>query len=121
METPIVSTTPTPETPASPPVPPVHDSTAHFLAWALTLGFLGVVAVLLFYDTPERGRDILNILLGVLGSNLNTIIGYYFGSSALGDTIRLRSNVRRSQVLQLPEHAEHQEGSVSVVGSQSGP
>ena len=53
----------------------------HILACAVTLGFFGILAYMLKYDVPPANKDILNIILGSLGTAWVSIIGFYFGSS----------------------------------------
>lgn len=59
--------------------------TAGWLAILVTLGFFAVIAGLLFVGVPQASRQILNIVLGVLGTGFTMILSYYFGSSKGGD------------------------------------
>lgn len=51
------------------------------LALGVTLGFFGMLAWMLNYDVPTTNKDILNIMLGSLGTAWVSIVGFYFGSS----------------------------------------
>ncbi|MDE1906857.1 MAG: hypothetical protein KGH75_10465 [Rhodospirillales bacterium] len=59
----------------------VRDWMPGILAVTVTCGFFGLLAYLLRFQVPEDNRDVLNILLGSLGTAWLSIIGYYFGSS----------------------------------------
>jgi UDP-N-acetylmuramyl pentapeptide phosphotransferase/UDP-N-acetylglucosamine-1-phosphate transferase len=52
------------------------------LGIAITLGFFGLLFFLLRHEPPEKSRDILNIMMGSLGSAWIGVVTYYFGSSA---------------------------------------
>lgn len=62
------------------------------LTVGVTLGFFGLLGYMLKEDVPAANKDILNIMLGSLGTAWISIIGYFFGSSVgakvNGDTIR---------------------------------
>lgn len=54
------------------------------MAVMVTFGFFGILIGLLFLDIGKMSAaalSILNIMIGVLGTNFNNIIGYFFGSS----------------------------------------
>lgn len=63
----------------------VKDITPQILAYGLLLGFFGIIAFMLLYSVPAGSRDLLNILLGMLGTSVISVISYYFGSSAGSD------------------------------------
>lgn len=59
----------------------VKDCTPRNLAYALVLGFFGVLAFMLMANVPAASRDLLNIMLGMLGTSFVSVISYYFGST----------------------------------------
>jgi hypothetical protein len=59
-----------------------QDWTPKALGLAITLGFFGLLYFLLRHEPPSGSRDILNIMLGSLGSAWIGVVTYYFGSSA---------------------------------------
>ena len=59
-----------------------QDWTPKVLGIAITLGFFGLLGFLLWKSPPDGSRDILNIMLGSLGSAWIGVVSYYFGSSA---------------------------------------
>ena len=52
-----------------------------FLAILLTVGFFGMVGVLVFIEVPLGNADILKVLVGFVGGAFVTTMSYYFGSS----------------------------------------
>ena len=58
-----------------------HDWVPGTLMMFLTAGFFGLIAFLAHHDVPTGNRDLLNILLGTLGSAWTGGITYYYGSS----------------------------------------
>lgn len=66
----------------------VKDRVPGILAVGLTIGFFGLLGWLVAHEPPQGSRDILNIMLGSLGTGWITMLAYYFGSSA--DTKRFQ-------------------------------
>lgn len=60
----------------------LSKNTLGILALGVTLGFFGMLTWMLNYDVPAGNKDILNIMLGSLGSAWIGITSYFFGSSA---------------------------------------
>jgi hypothetical protein len=59
----------------------VHDATPAVLAYGLTLGFFGLLSLMVFHDVPTSNAGAVNILLGSLGTGWIASIYYYFGST----------------------------------------
>lgn len=53
----------------------------YILALVVTIGFFGLLAYMLKYEVPAANKDVMNILLGSLGTAWVTIIGFFYGSS----------------------------------------
>lgn len=60
----------------------VKDNTPKILAYAITLGFFGVLVFMMLAEVPQGSRDVLNIMLGSLATAWISITGYYFGSTS---------------------------------------
>jgi hypothetical protein len=60
----------------------VRDKTPAIGFYIITLGFFGILISLLKWSPPANSRDILNIMLGSLGTAWITAVAYFFGSSA---------------------------------------
>ena len=60
----------------------LQDWTPKALGIAITLGFFALLVLLMRREPPSGSRDILNIMLGSLGSAWIGVVSYYFGSSA---------------------------------------
>lgn len=52
------------------------------LAAAVTMGFFGILFYMLRYDVPKENVNVLNIMLGSLGTAWVAVVMYYFGSSS---------------------------------------
>lgn len=60
----------------------VGDKTTRNLAYAITVGFFGVLGSLMGFDIDASSKDVLLIMLGTLGTAWTGVIAYYFGSTA---------------------------------------
>jgi hypothetical protein len=56
--------------------------TPRMLAGAVTVGFFGILALMMFHEVPASGRDVLLAMTGTLGTAWVAVVSYYFGSSA---------------------------------------
>ncbi|KND61207.1 hypothetical protein BVER_03096 [Candidatus Burkholderia verschuerenii] len=59
-----------------------RDWVPKVLAMVVTIGFFGIMLLMTVHPTPPLNRDLVNIILGSLGTAWISIIGYYFGTSA---------------------------------------
>jgi hypothetical protein len=59
--------------------------TAPTLACFITLGFFGVLGMMMFYPLPVATHDAMMLMLGALGTAWTGVVSYYFGSSAGSD------------------------------------
>lgn len=56
--------------------------TAPLLAWVVTVGFFGVLVIMMFAQLPDKMHDAFMLLLGSLATAWTGVMAYYFGSSA---------------------------------------
>lgn len=59
----------------------VKDSTPSVLAYLVTAGFFGLLAFMATHELPANSKDMLNIMVGTLGTAWVAIISYFYGSS----------------------------------------
>lgn len=57
-----------------------YDWMVHALALLVTFGFFGAIALVMLTRADGTDHDILNMMLGVLGSTWVNVVSYYFGS-----------------------------------------
>lgn len=72
----------------------VRDHTPAVGFYAITTGFFGILAWMLHKEPPAGSRDVLNIMLGSLGTAWITAVAYYYGSSAGSDRAALTKEVK---------------------------
>jgi hypothetical protein len=58
------------------------DRTPMILAYGITAGFFGLLSFLLRREVPPESKDVINIMLGSLGTAWMGVISYYFGTTA---------------------------------------
>lgn len=59
----------------------VKDNVPALLSVLVTLGFFGVLLTMIFYPIQSDAKDVLDVMLGALGTAWISCISYYFGSS----------------------------------------
>lgn len=59
----------------------VGDKTARNLAYAITVGFFGIMAALMLVSLPKGSENVLYVMLGSLGTAWTGVVAYYFGST----------------------------------------
>jgi hypothetical protein len=64
------------------------------LAMAVTGGFFGILLLMALKALPEANRDLVNVVVGALGTAWISIISYYFGTSA--------GSMRKTELLAKP-------------------
>lgn len=72
-----------------------RDKMPAFLATLLTFGFFGILTAIMFWPIEKEAREIINIMLGALGTAWISCITYYFGSSHGSQTKNLLLNVNK--------------------------
>ena len=60
----------------------MRDTTPAVLAYAITVGFFGLLSLMAFHEMPASNLTVLQIMLGALGAAFGGCVQYYFGSSA---------------------------------------
>ncbi len=58
------------------------DKTPKIIAFSVTGGFFGVLALLAYVEVPLGTKEVLYVMVGSLGTAWTSIINYYFGSSS---------------------------------------
>jgi len=57
------------------------DFTPEVLAFIVTLGFFGIIILLMFVSIEDQVKTMLDIMVGYLGASVNQVFGFYYGSS----------------------------------------
>lgn len=60
----------------------IGDKTNRNLAYAYTIGYFVIIAIVIAKGIPKEGEGLINALLGMLSASLIAINSYYFGSSS---------------------------------------
>ncbi len=60
----------------------LRDKMPAILAVMLSVGFFGILGIMLFHSIPKEIQGVIDIMLGSLGTAWIATINYYFGSSA---------------------------------------
>ncbi|SAL75294.1 hypothetical protein AWB71_05002 [Caballeronia peredens] len=71
-----------------------RDWVPKVLAMCVTGGFFGILLLMALRALPEANRDLVNVVVGALGTAWISIIGYYFGTSA--------GSMRKTELLAQP-------------------
>ena len=53
----------------------------YVLGGLITIGFFGLLWLLIYISIPEQNKDLLNIAIGSLLAAFATVVGYFYGSS----------------------------------------
>jgi hypothetical protein len=59
----------------------LRDRMPSILSITLSIGFFSILIILIFCSVSEHSRDVIDIMLGSLGTAWISTISYYFGSS----------------------------------------
>lgn len=59
----------------------MKDRTPSVIGMTLVFGFFALLGILIFSEVPIHNQQILNIMLGSLGTMTTAVVTYYFGSS----------------------------------------
>ncbi len=59
----------------------MKDRTPSVIGMTLVFGFFTLLGILIFTEVPIHNQQILNIMLGSLGTMTTAVVTYYFGSS----------------------------------------
>lgn len=60
----------------------MRDWSPSILGSLIILGFFGVLAAMMAFEMPATSKDVLQIMLGALGTMSASVVAYFFGSSA---------------------------------------
>lgn len=65
----------------------LRDRIPAILSIGITVGFFGLLSVMMSHVLPSGNDKIIDIMIGALGTAWVQVISYYFGSSAAHDTL----------------------------------
>ncbi|NML32453.1 hypothetical protein [Paraburkholderia antibiotica] len=71
-----------------------RDWVPKVLAMAVTTGFFGILLLMAFQSLPPANKDLVNVVVGALGTAWISIISYYFGTSV--------GSMRKTELLAQP-------------------
>ena len=57
------------------------DKALYLLAGIIVGGFLGCIVALLLFKVPAENKEIVYVLVGILGASFTTVKDFFFGSS----------------------------------------
>lgn len=60
----------------------VRDWTPQVGFYLITMGFFGTLLFVILHDVPSASRDLVNIMIGSLGTAWISCVAYFFGSSS---------------------------------------
>jgi hypothetical protein len=72
--------------------------TPRVIAFAVIVGFFGILLVMMFHDLPPSSKEAALIMLGALGSAFSAVIAYFYGSTS--------GSLAKSQMLAQSEPAK---------------
>lgn len=47
----------------------------------IALGFFAILALIIFREFPSPNKELLYMMLGILGAKFSDVVGYFYGSS----------------------------------------
>jgi hypothetical protein len=90
-----------------------RDWVPKVLAMAVTIGFFGILVLIALHSLPETNHDVVNVILGSLGTAWISIIGYYFGTSA--------GSARKTELLAKPSIPVTPDSAIALRGPAAKP
>lgn len=67
-------------------IAPWSDRAPFVLMMVVTFGLFGLLVMMNFHPVPDASKDLMNIMLGAIGTGWVAGINYFFGSSASART-----------------------------------